>query len=108
MTHPTVGGLSERDELCGEIVSEQIVVFTSTLTDTRQLATRIAASGRPFREIRLGMGSSAMRRKFDALRRMTNWPYLPQIFVDGRFVGGFDEFEALRLQERTRRHGDRS
>lgn len=92
---PMNAATSECSELLDEIVSEEIVVYTSALTDARQLTARIAATGRPFREIRMSMGTHAMRRKFDMLRDMTQWPYLPQIFVDGRFVGGLDEFEAL-------------
>jgi glutaredoxin 3 len=55
----------------------------------RRLFTRL---GVPFEEIPLD-GRDQLRREISA--RAGNWPTVPMIFVDGRFVGGYDETAAL-------------
>ena len=57
----------------------------------------------------MGMGSLRMRERFHALESLTGWHMLPQVFVDGRFVGGYQEILALDLDgpgaSRRRRSG---
>ena len=71
--------------------SEKVVIFASGLTDTRMIVKFLTDRGTPFRVIEMGMGSSRSRVDFRRLCEMTNWHLLPQIFVDGTFVGGVDE-----------------
>lgn len=81
-----------RSELIEEFASARVVIYSSSLTDTRALVIRLAYLNIPYREIRLTMGSSRNRKKYEMLRALTQWPYLPQIFMDGSFVGGAKEF----------------
>jgi glutaredoxin-related protein len=78
-----------------EIESAPIVVFASNLTDLRQLESYLARRGGRYRVVRMGMAAADMRERFHALERYTDWHELPQVFVDGRFVGGHDELLAL-------------
>lgn len=76
------------------IASARVVVFCSNLTDVRPIMTRLDRLGVPRRLVVMGMGSLHMRRRFHALESLTGWKLLPQIFVDGRFLGGYEEFFA--------------
>ena len=71
--------------------SEKVVMFASGLTDTRMIVRFLTDRGIPFRVIEMGMGNSRSRVDFRRLCEITNWHLLPQIFVDGIFVGGVDE-----------------
>jgi len=71
--------------------SEKVVIFASGLTDTRMIVRILTDRGVPFRVIEMGMASSRSRVDFRRLCEMTKWHLLPQIFVDGVFVGGADE-----------------
>ncbi|MDZ7829865.1 MAG: glutaredoxin [Halofilum sp. (in: g-proteobacteria)] len=81
-------------DLAEIIDSARVVVFRSNLTDTRMLIHWLQREGMDHREVTMGMGSGVERDRFHRLRDWTGWPYLPQVFVDGRFVGGADEFLA--------------
>ena len=72
--------------------SEKVVIFASGLTDTRMIVRFLTDRGIPFRVIEMGMASSRSRVDFRRLCEMTDWHLLPQIFVDGIFIGGVDEF----------------
>ena len=72
----------------------RVVLFASALTDARPLTARLEAAGVPHHVERMGMGDAAMRERYHRLERRTGWPTLPQVFIDGEFVGGLEE--ALR------------
>ena len=74
--------------------SERVVIFASGLTDTRMIQRLLTDRAMPFRIIEMGMGSMRSRADFRRLCEMTGWHLLPQIFVDGRFIGGVDELFA--------------
>ena len=76
------------------VTGTRAVVFCSELTDTRQLEQQLRGAGVEYGIQRMGMGSEAMRRRFGELRAFTRWPTLPQVFLDGRFVGGEPEVAA--------------
>jgi len=76
------------------VAGTRAVVFCSELTDTRRLEQQLRGSGVEYGIQRMGMGSEAMRRRFGELRAYTRWPTLPQVFLDGRFVGGEPEVAA--------------
>jgi glutaredoxin-related protein len=74
--------------------SEKVVIFASGLTDTRMIVRYLTDRSVPFRVIEMGMGSMRSRVDFRHLCEMTDWHLLPQIFVDGIFIGGMEEFFA--------------
>jgi len=76
------------------VAHTRVVVFCSELTDIRRLEQQLRDAGIEHDVQRMGMGSEAMRRRFGELRAFTRWPTLPQVFLDGRFVGGEPELAA--------------
>ena len=88
VSHHDADAPADLAELIG---SARVVVFRSGLTDTRMLLHWLQREGIDHREVTMGMGSGAERDRFQRLRDWTGWPYLPQVFVDGVFVGGADE-----------------
>ena len=94
--------LESKDEeaawrLVSEVASSRVVIFTSPLTDVRGMTERLATLGILHQVICMSMGDRSARSRFKVLQRYTDWPYLPQVFIDGRFVGGYDEFYAHPL-----------
>ena len=81
-----------QEVLMQSIADARVVVFCSNITDVRAVITRLNELEITYREMRLGMASGLMREQFHLLQEMTGWPYLPQIFIDGVFIGGADEF----------------
>lgn len=88
------------DVLKQDIDAERVVIFSSNLTDIRPITTYLRQRDIRHRVVRMGMRSQAMRDRFARLRRATGWHKLPQIFVDGWFIGGYDEFFAYDFGER--------
>lgn len=82
---------SELRKLAG---SADVVVFHSPVTDLAGLDERLEQSGRHWKAIEMGMGSSDSRDQFARLKAMTGRTTLPQVFVNGRFIGGLREAEA--------------
>jgi len=80
-----------------QIASSRAVIYCSSLTDVRPITAHLDRLGVPFRLVTMGMGSLRMRERFHALESLTGWHMLPQVFVDGRFVGGYQEILALDL-----------
>ena len=81
-------------DLAELVASARVVVFRSGLTDTRMLVHRLERDGIDHRIVTMGMGSGVERDRFHRLSEWTGWPWLPQVFVDGVFVGGADELPA--------------
>jgi len=71
--------------------SSSIVIFVSSLTDTRMLVKHLLSNKTPFKVVEMGMGSVSSRSAFRDLCKMTQWHLLPQIFLNNKFVGGADE-----------------
>lgn len=82
----------DEDVLHELIASARVVVFCSNITDLRPVTTRLQRLAIPYRLVTLGMGYPRMRQRFHALESLTGWHLLPQIFVDRRFIGGYEEF----------------
>ncbi|HSP01811.1 MAG TPA: DUF3429 family protein [Thioalkalivibrio sp.] len=75
------------------LAGARVVIFRSRLTDVRPLQAWLAGQpGLPVREVLMEMGSGEQRDRFQALKAHTGWGTLPQVFVDGQFVGGQVEF----------------
>jgi len=93
---PSHSRLQDHDQLLADqITSSRVVVFCSNLTDVRPITTRLVQVGVPYRLVVMGMGSVSMRERFQRLQQLTGWTKLPQVFVDGRFIGGYEEFFAF-------------
>lgn len=90
------------DDLVDAIESAEVVVFVSGLTDVRGLRAWLQEHGVDHRIVKMGMGSSSQRDRFHRLRSWTGWQLLPQVFIDGTFVGGADEFFASDFSRRPR------
>jgi len=84
--------------------SAEVVVFRSGLTDTRALEATLEREGRDYRVVTMGMGSPEQRDRFHRLRDWTGWGLLPIVFVDGRFIGGGDEYLAQVTGTAGERH----
>lgn len=74
--------------------SAEVVVFHSPVTDLGGLDVLLERSGREWRMIEMGMGSTQSREQFAELKSQTGCPTLPQVFFQGRFVGGLQAAEA--------------
>lgn len=74
--------------------SAPVVVFHSPVTDLAGLDERLDRAGQRWRAVELGMGDAANRERFQALKALTGSATLPQVFMDGRFVGGLREAQA--------------
>jgi len=72
----------------------RIVLFVSPLTDARPVTGWLQRHGVAYQQIELSMASAVARDEFHQLRAATGWRGLPQIFIDGEFVGGIEEFFA--------------
>ncbi len=82
--------MSAEDDLQSMIQSAHVVVFRSSVTDLAGLRQVLDGRGGDWRDIELGMGSAENRDRFQHLRAMTGHATLPQVFVDGQFVGGIE------------------
>jgi len=72
--------------------SEEVVIFVSALTDVRMIVKCLLYLRIPYKVVEMGMSSIKDRVGFKRLRTMTNWGLMPQIFINGQFIGGVDEF----------------
>jgi|AntRauTorcE11898_2_1112593.scaffolds.fasta_scaffold00230_23 glutaredoxin len=91
MKRVTVDDAEAPADIAELLRSARVVIFRSNLTDTRGLLAHLDREDVDYREITMGMGSGVERDRFHRLREWTDWPLLPQVFVDGAFVGGADE-----------------
>ena len=68
-----------------------LVVVRSELTDVRGLRNWLGQRGVAFDDVVLHMADASQRHQFHELCRQTGWRTLPQIFLDGHFIGGESE-----------------
>jgi glutaredoxin-related protein len=78
---------SELDRLCAQA---RVVVFHSPVTDLGGLDDTLTNAGVEWTRVELGMGNAANRELFHDLQAITGHRTLPQLFVDGAFVGGIE------------------
>jgi hypothetical protein len=69
-----------------------VVIFRSRVTDTRRMRDWLRTREVEYREVEMPMGQSESRERFHDLRRLTGWDTLPQVYINGDFVGGEPEF----------------
>lgn len=74
------------------IAFHRIVLVVSPITDTNLITRWLEGQGRDYYILELNMRSAESRESFEQLRRVTRWRSLPQIFIDGEFIGGMREF----------------
>jgi|GEM_PF-31745 len=77
-----------------EIRNARVVIFVSNLTDIRAMVAHLKRLGVSYHVALMGMAAPAMRERFHELQDQTGWQTLPQVFADGRFIGGYDELFA--------------
>ena len=83
--------MSDESALKDLAASAEVVVFHSTVTDLGGLDELLEAAGRDWRAVEMGMGSAENRERFARLKALTGSATLPQVFINGRFVGGLRE-----------------
>ncbi|MDR9432449.1 MAG: DUF3429 family protein [Spiribacter sp.] len=89
--------MSEQSDINKLSSAAEVVVFHSPVTDLGGLDAILQASGREWRTVEMGMGSAESREQFGQLKLQTGHNTLPQVFINGRFVGGIEEADsALR------------
>ena len=89
-----MGGTDHLDALRRDATSAPIVLFASQLTDVRELVRRLDELELGYRVVTMSMADSAARDRFHVLEEWTGHRTLPQVFVDGRFIGGPTELLA--------------
>lgn len=68
--------------------SAPVVIFRGALTDLGGLDHWLERRGKRWQSIELALDEPESRARFSALKHFTGHPTLPQVFVDGHFVGG--------------------
>jgi glutaredoxin len=83
-----MSGTDHLDALRRDSSSAPVVLFASRITDVRGLVGRLDELGLEYRLITMSMGDAAARDRFHVLEEWTGHRTLPQVFLDGRFIGG--------------------
>lgn len=74
----------------------RVTLIVSSLTDDRQVVKWLEDHGWTYHREQWSMASSTDRDAFSTLQQTTGWKTLPMIFLDGKFIGGIDEFFSHR------------
>ena len=80
------------------IKMDKIVIFSSAVTDIRQITDMLNRLKLPYKVVIMSMGKMRNRDGFQQLQTLTDWDYLPQIFINGKFIGGISEFLQFDLE----------
>lgn len=83
-----MSGTDHLDALRRDASSAPVVLFASRITDVRELVVRLDDLEMEYRLVTLSMGDQAARDRFHVLEEWTGHHTLPQVFLDGRFIGG--------------------
>ncbi len=83
--------MSEPDDLRQLAQQAPVVVFHSPVTDLGSLDRELDRAGIRWQAVEMTMASQASRDLFHQLRHWTGHPTLPQVFRDGRFLGGLEQ-----------------
>lgn len=84
----SMSGTDHLDALRRDANSAPVVLFASRITDARDLVARLDELDIEHRVVTMAMGDSASRDRFHVLEEWTGCRTLPQVFIDGRFIGG--------------------
>ncbi|RMG44246.1 MAG: Grx4 family monothiol glutaredoxin [Acidobacteria bacterium] len=80
------------DEIKREIAENKIVLYMKGTPEEPRCGFSAAAAdvlrqiGAPFKAVNV----LEDREKWQAIREYSNWPTIPQLYVDGQFIGGCD------------------
>jgi len=80
------------EKIDNEVKSNKIIIFMKGTKDAPQCGFSAAVVdafntiGVPF-ETRDVLADNELR---DAIKKYSNWPTIPQVFIDGKFLGGCD------------------
>ena len=83
-----MSGTDHLDALRRDASSAPVVLFVSRITDVRVLVARLDELEIEYRLVTLSMNDPAARDRFHVLEEWTGHHTLPQVFLDGRFIGG--------------------
>lgn len=83
--------MGEPDELRQLAQQAPVVVFHSPVTDLGGLDQELDRAGIRWQAVEMTMASQASRDLFHQLRHWTGHPTLPQVFSEGRFLGGLEQ-----------------
>lgn len=89
-----MSGTDHLDALRRDASSAPVVLFASPITDVRELVQRLDELEVEHRVVTLSMSDAAARSRFHVLEEWTGHRTLPQVFLDGRFIGGPTELLA--------------
>lgn len=89
-----MSGTDHLDALRRDASSAPVVLFASRITDVRELVQRLDELQVEYRLVTLSMSDSTSRDRFHVLEEWTGHRTLPQVFLDGRFIGGPTELLA--------------
>jgi glutaredoxin len=89
-----MSGTDHLDALRRDAASAPVVLFASRLTDVRELQHRLDELDIEHRVVTMSMADGAARDRFHVLEEWTGHRTLPQVFLDGRFIGGPTELLA--------------
>lgn len=89
-----MAGTDHLDALRRDANSAPVVLFASRITDLRHLVARLEELDIEYRLVTLSMSDHASRDRFHVLEEWTGCKTLPQVFFDGRFIGGPSEMLA--------------
>lgn len=92
-------GTDHLDALRRDANSAPVVLFASRITDVRALVARLGSMGIGHRVVSMAMGDATTRERFHVLEEWTGCGTLPQVFLDGRFIGGPGELLAHPLMQ---------
>lgn len=93
-TRYSMSGTDHLDALRRDANSAPVVLFASRITDVRELESSLDELDIGHRTVTLAMGDAAARERFHVLEEWTGCKTLPQVFLDGRFIGGPTELLA--------------
>jgi len=93
-TGKKMSGTDHLDALRRDAGSAPVVLFASRITDVREPVARLDELDIEHRIVTMSMGDAAARDRFHVLEEWTGHKTLPQVFLDGRFIGGPTELLA--------------
>jgi len=77
---------------------EKVMVFSSAVTDIRLITDVLEQQGLEYKIVIMSMGKMRNRDGFNQLQTLTDWDLLPQVFINGEFIGGISEFLQFDLK----------
>ena len=86
------------DEVQAAVAANAVVVVGMSMNPFPAKARRLLdAAGVPYKYLGYGSYFSRWRDRLP-LKMWTGWPTFPMVFVDGTFIGGYEDLAKLDLQ----------